>query len=1244
MLYHFADCTLDTARHTLHRAGQDIRLSRKVFEVLCYLLVHRDQVVSKQELCDRIWEGVAISDATLESCIRAVRASIGDTGQKQGIIQTQRGYGYQCVVEVREEHDTSLELLPVPPMPSVAGLPPTEPVQGSAAQALSGVYLCFTCQHANRHDATFCSACGTRLRQSCSACGQSSPIPAAFCTACGHPFVAAVLSGTVRLDATLGSSGERKSITVLCCAVNMVTGSGERVDLDTRHSVIQKLHDLSQDVIRRYGGRLHPTMDERLLIMFGVPVAQEDDARRAVRVALELRQRLQAPQEHGEFPDGTTLRLRIGLHTGWVVIGGRRDDTETVATVVGDVMSVAMALQEQALPDSILCSDATARLIQGAVHLGEGRALPVPGQSLPLMAYPVLAEDTWRPLDRLHSGRTLSPFVGRGREMATLHDLLAQVEAGRGQVVGIVGEAGIGKSRLVHEFRQSLKDRSVTYRAGRCLSYGNTTPYLPLLELLRQNCRITEADRPEDIRAKVEKSLRDVQMDAQEWAPGLLHLLGVHEGAHAFGLLSPETRKARTMAALTQLCLQGSRQRPLILEMEDLHWIDASSDEYLSALIERMAGARLLLLVTYRPGHRPAWIDRSYATQISLHPLAPSESLQVVQTILPTASLPTPLVPRLLAKADGNPFFLEELARTVVEQGGEVSATMVPDTVQAVLAARIDRLPASAKSVLQAAAVIGKDIDLRLLQAITNVSAVVLQRDLTGLQTAEFLYEAQTTHVPVYLFQHALTQEVAYQSLLRSKRQQYHANIAQVLEAQFPAVAETQPELLAQHYTQADQGQLAIPYWQRAGQRAVERLANVEAISHFTEGLVLLQAQPQTPDCVQQELAFQLAIGAPLLMLKGHTAPEVERTYNRAYALAQQLGETPQRFAVLIGLWRFYFNQAKLSRARELAEQCFTLACYLQDKQCLQEAHTALGSTLLHLGEHSAARAALEQGIALYDRQHSRLLAFSRGLDPGIMCLSRLAWILWMLGYEEQAVRQSREALALAQEMAHPYSQVFAYHFAGLLHQCRRDVPSVIEQAAGEMALSHVHGFVEWEEGSMMLHGWALAQQGATTEGIALLHQGLDAWLARGNDLGKTQVLARLAECYGHAGQSAEGLRVLEQALDTVRSNGERHYETEIYRLKGELLLQSAGQGGEHKDSPALIAEADACFRQALDIARHQQVKSLELRAAMSLTRLWQGQEQHGEALQSLTEIYNRFTEGFDTLDLQEAKALLAMP
>jgi predicted ATPase len=498
---------------------------------------------------------------------------------------------------------------------------------------------------------------------------------------------------------------------------------------------------------------------------------------------------------------------------------------------------------------------------------------------------------------------------------------------------------------------------------------------------------------------------------------------------------------------------------------------------------------------------------------------------------------------------------------------------------------------------------------------------------------AELLYQRGVPPQVRYVFKHALIQETAYQSLLKSKRQEYHQQTVHILAQRFPEIATTQPELMAHHYTEAGLLARALPYWQRAGQRAVERSASVEAISHFTKGLELLKTLPETLERVQQELTLQLGIGAPLLMLKGHTAPEVEHTYARAYELAQRLGETPQRFSALVGLWRFYLSRARLQTARELGEQCFTLAQRMQDPALLQQAHQMLGSVLFYMGELVAALAHMEQGIALYEPQRSQSQTLSGGTDPGVGCLSWAAWTLWLLGYPDRALARSREALTLAQKLSHAYSLAFALHFASSLDTWRREVQGVSEKAEAVLALASEQGFVRWMGGGLVKRGWILAEQGLVEEGIVQLRQGLATWQAMGGELGLPSILAKLTEAYGKGGRAEPGLRVIAEAMTVVDKNAERYYEAELYRLKGELLLMQVTPDKQ---------QAEISFCHALDVARHQQAKSWELRAVMSLSRLWEKQGKREEAHQMLAGIYGWFTEGFDTPDLQEAEALLA--
>ena len=1048
--------------------------------------------------------------------------------------------------------------------------------------------------------------------------------------------------------------GERKQITVLFADLK---GSMELLadrDPEEARQLLDPVLERMMAAVHRYEGTVNQVMGDGIMALFGAPLAHEDHAVRACYAALAMQAAVGRYAEEVRRAQGLVVQMRVGLNSGEVVVRAISNDLHMDYSAIGQTTHFAARVEQLARPGTTLLTRETLRLVEGLVQVTALGPIPFRGVAEPVEVFELIGASALRGHFQAGVVRGLTRFVGRDHELAALRHAQERAGAGQGQVVAVVGEAGVGKSRLVYEFVHSHYTPGWLVLQSASVSYGKATPYFPVIDLLKRYSHVAEHDDTRTIRAKVTGQVLTLDPALQDTVPALLLLLDALPEDSPFWTLDPPQRRQRTLDALKRVLLRESQVQPLLLVFEDLHWIDSEMQALLEHLVESLPPARILLLVNYRPEYQHGWGSKTYYTQLRLDPLPPASAAEVLAAFLGDDLSLAPLTHLLIARTEGNPFFLEESVRTLVETGvlvGEIGACrlakpleslQIPATVQAVLAVRIDRLPPEAKRLLQTAAVIGSEVSLPLLQAIAELPEVALHRGLRHLQAAEFLYETYAPTALAYTFKHVLTQEVAYQSLVQRVRQQYHARIAQVLEERFPEKAEIQPELLAYHYTEADRGAQAIPYWQRAGRRAVERSANVEAISHFTKGLELLKILPDTPERAQQELTLQLAMGSPLLMLTGHTAPEVEHAYARAYELAQQIGDGPQRFSALIGLWRFYFSQSRLERARELAEQCFTLAQCLQDVRLLQEAHMALGSTLLHLGEHIAARASLEQGIALYDPQHCRILAFSRGSDPGVACLARVAWTLWFLGYAEQALARSHEALALAKDMSHAYSLAFALHLAGVLHQCRREVQVVQAWAEAEMVLSSAQGFLYWSEGGMIRRGWALVQQGALEEGIAQLRQGLNAWLARGNNLGKTHVLARLAEAYGKAGQPAEGLSVLAEALAAVRNHAEHLYEAELYRLKGELLLQSGVRGLEPEDCPSRMAEVEACFRQALDIAHHQQAKSLELRAAMSLARLWQAQGKRVEACQMLTTIYSWFTEGFDTPDLQEAKALLA--
>jgi predicted ATPase len=553
--------------------------------------------------------------------------------------------------------------------------------------------------------------------------------------------------------------------------------------------------------------------------------------------------------------------------------------------------------------------------------------------------------------------------------------------------------------------------------------------------------------------------------------------------------------------------------------------------------------------------------------------------------------------------------------------------------------ARLDRL-ATGKEVAQLAAGLGRTFPYELLRAVAPLDEAVLRQALARLVEAELLYQRGVPPQATYLFKHVLIQETAYQSLLKSTRQQYHRQIAQVLETQFPETVEIQPELLAHHYTEAGLNEQAIGYWQRAGERALQRSANTEAVQHLTAGLALLATLPETPARARQELDLQLVLGPALIAMKGYAAPEVEQPYTRALALCEQVGETPQLFPTLLGLCRFYRNRGEVLKAWEIGERLYRLAQRMDAPTHLLEAHDALGSTLFFLGKYDDARMHLAQGIALTraDPAAQRAFVLHHSVAPRVVCLTLAALTLWCLGYPVQALRRSQEALALAQALAHPHSLAVAQHWAAFLHHHRCDAQAVKEQAEALLTLATTQRFPLYVGYGTCWRGWVLAVQGQGEAGIAQLRQGMAAVLATGQMLTRPFCLVLLAEAAGHAGQVAAGLRLLAEGLTAFEASGRGDLLAEAYRLKGELLLR---EDTRHKAQSKSEEEAEACFQQALAIAHRQQAKSWELRAATSLASLWQQQGKRAEARELLTPIYGWFTEGFDTADLQEAKALL---
>jgi class 3 adenylate cyclase len=1130
---------------------------------------------------------------------------------------------------------------------------------------------CPRCQHENPLQAKFCLECGARVALTCTKCRSELPSGAKYCLECGEA-VASQATGGRRftspetytpkhlaakiLTSKAALEGERKQVTVLFADLK---GSMELLadrDPEEARSILDPVLEHMMEAVHRYEGTVNQVMGDGIMALFGAPLAHEDHAIRACYAALRMQESVKQYAEGVRRSHGAVVKIRVGLNSGEVVVRAIGSDLHMDYTAVGQTTHLASRMEQLADPGAILIAPDTLALAEGYVVVKSLGPQPIRGVEAAVEVYEIVAAAAVRSRLQAAASRGLTRFVGRQSELDQLQHALGQAAAGRGQVVAVVGEPGVGKSRLYREFIHSHSTQGWKLIESGSVSYGKATHYFPVIELLRAYFEVEGRDEPLTIREKVTGKLLSLDRHLRPTLPAMLWLLDSPVDDPAWDQLDPPQRRHQILDGVKRLLLRESQERPLIVVCEDLHWIDAETQALLDGLVESLPTARVLLLVSYRSEYQHAWSSKTYYRQLRLDALPAVNAGELLEALLGDDPGLAPLKQVLIGRTGGNPFFLEESIRTLVEtkvltgrrgdyrvaksRQGLDRTLRIPATARAVLAARIDRLSPEDKALLQAASVIGKEISFALLEAIMNIPDDELRSILGRLQASEFLYETRLFPDLEYTFKHALTHEVSYQSLLKSSRELYHQRIAEVLTTQFPETVESRPELLAHHYTEARLSKQAVPYWLRAGQRAIERSANVEAIDYLTKGLAVLENVPAGPERVRHELTLQLALGAPLTMLKGHAAPEVQEVYARAYTLSRHTEGSPQRLSVIKGLWFHAFDQAKYHAAHELGEQCLALAESLNDPTLFHEAHRMLWGPLFMQGDLVTARAHIERSIALIDRMNYRAPTAEHTLDPGVLSLGYASWTLWMLGYPDQAQTRSHEAAVLAKELSHPYTLVFALHHAGILRQFLREVKLVQENAETVIPLARNGGFVRCLAGGMMRRGWALAEQGATTEGIAEIQVGLATWFRMGVELGQPLLLAHLAEAYGRASQPEEGLRVISDALAIAHKTSERYYEGELLRLKGELLLQSIAGQESDRHHPRVV-EGEECFSQALDVARRRQAKSLELRAATSLGRLWQRHSNRVDARRLLLEVYGWFTEGFDAADLREAKSLL---
>jgi tetratricopeptide (TPR) repeat protein len=834
--------------------------------------------------------------------------------------------------------------------------------------------------------------------------------------------------------------------------------------------------------------------------------------------------------------------------------------------------------------------------------------------------------------------RGLSRFVGRDSEMEQLRHAAEQSRAGRGQVVAVVGEPGVGKSRLYYEFLQSHHAREFLVLESGSVSYGKATPFLPLADLLRSYFMINARDDVRRIRVKVTGGLLTVDEALKDAIPVALWLLDALPEDSPFLRLEPAERRRQTFAALKRILLREIEGRPLLLVFEDLHWIDNETQAFLDGFVESVPAARVLLAVNYRPEYRHAWASKTYYRQLRVDPLPPQGANDLLAGLLGNDPSVASLKPLLIARTEGRPLFLEESVRMLVETGalaGErgayrlaraVDALQVPATVQAILAARIDRLEPEDKRLLQAAAVIGTHVPFAVLMAVAAIDEDGLRRGLARLQAAEFMYEARLFPELEFAFKHALTHEVAYGSVLQERRQALHRAAVEAIERIYADRLAEQVERLAHHALNARLPK-AVRYLREAGSKAVGRSASREAHAYFEQALALIGELPRSEQTLREELEVRIALGPVLMESMSPASPEVEALYSRALELVEQLGIEARRFTALWGLWYMNYNRGRHQVALDAGEGLLEIARRGEDSGLILEAHHALWPTLSGMGRPMQAILHAEQGVALYDRErHAGYTHLYAGHDPGACCRYHLALLRWITGYPDRALRDLQDAFRLTEQLKHPLTTVITLWFAAWVHHQRGERERAFDYCGRLLELSSAHGFARWAADAEVVHGAARA--GALDAKLLaeceekLTNMPTATWR-------QTACHYAIADLCARNGHVAEGMRILFAIPEASRG---AFLAPEFPRIEGELLL---GGGTASK------VDAERRFREALQLAHGRGEKSLELRAATSLARLLIAQGRRDEARETLAPVYGWFTEGFGTADLRSANALL---
>jgi class 3 adenylate cyclase/predicted ATPase len=1032
-----------------------------------------------------------------------------------------------------------------------------------------------------------------------------------------------------------GSDAERRQLTVMFCDLVGSTALSARLDPEDLREVIAAYHRAVADVVRSLDGFVAKYMGDGVLVYFGYPRAHEDDAERAVRAALGVIEAVgRLDVRSGK------LQARVGIATGLVIVGNLiGEGSAQEQSVVGETPNLAARLQALAEPDAVVIAAGTRQLVGNLFEYRDLGDVALKGLAAPVPGWQVLRLSGVESRFEALRGSALTRLVGRDEEIDLLLRRWARAKAGDGQVVLLCGEPGIGKSRIVAALAEQLRAESHLRLRYFCSPYHQDSALYPFIDQLG---RVAEFARDEPPAARLEKLevLLTLAAPPDEDVSLLAELLSLPASErHPLPNLSPQRKKERILEALIRQLEGLSRRQPMVMVFEDAHWIDPTSRELLDLVVERVRSLPVLLIVTFRPEFQMPWTRQPQVTMLALNRLDRHDQTTLMAQIAGGKVFPAEVVDHIADHTDGVPLFVEELTKSVLESGllreeadryildRALPPFAIPTSLHDSLMARIDRL-SSVRLVAQIGAAIGRQFPFALLRIVSRLSEGELQAALARLVASELVFQRGTPPDAVYTFKHALVQDAAHSSLLRSARQQLHAQIVDALETHSPEMTENQPELFAQHYAEAGLVEKSVIHWGKAGHRSAARSAMAEAAAQFQKGLDQLALLPETPERHRQELEYQTALGTVLSEAKGYAAPQVGRAYARARELWDQLGSPPECLYVPYGQSRYHVHRGEFHLAQRLDEDLLRKSREGNNSNGLVLGHLSAGRNFLYGGKFVASRSHLEVAYTLYDPISHRSIVHQTGIHPNVTSQMYLGIVLFCLGYPNQALVRTKSAVSEARKLAHLPSLGLSLGWGTLLSiMSRNAIPS--EWVDQIVAIADEQGFAFLRAFGMMCRGWSNIGNGHVRGGISLLRSGLAGLHATGIETLIPRLIPLLAEACEIAGQMEEASTLWDDALQIVKRTGERWFAAEGYRHKGELLLRQ-GQ----------LDAAEEHYREALGIAHGQEAKLWELRAAASLARLRRGQGRRSEARDLLAPIYDWFTEGFDTPDLREAKAL----